>query len=514
MKKNFESVTQTLDAPTCMNSCKESRVLRKRAHKNGATLTFRSELTPEHEECLGSVEATTMRYSEEADHYKIKEAHKGSTENKKLRELHGPLTSNFAVLNRQMENKDTQWYLWEEPKHRPDIGRTQDLTIQVKSPSVVDIFAATPLETKALLNTQKKAERERFGPGKERSQDTWDDSDGYYNFAMGEIVDGRYEVFAVHGRGVFSTVLRARDLQQVVGMDSYAEVAIKVIRANEPMTRSAQLERVILNKLALTDPENKRHVIKLIGHFDYRKHVCLIFEPMDMNLRACVKKFGRDIGLSIHAVRAYTIQLLISLNHLKNNGVLHADTKPDNILVNHSRTLVKLGDFGSAMFVSENEVTPYLVSRFYRAPEVILGLPYDTSMDIWAIGCVIYELFTGRILFPGRLNNEMIKLIMDVKGPFPKKMLRKGAFVEKHFDLSDPSTPFYLLEEDPLTNGPVKRVFSKVCATKNFSHLLSGSGENHAKVVQLSDLLEKLMVLDPEKRLTPIQALKHPFCVA
>lgn len=234
---------------------------------------------------------------------------------------------------------------------------------------------------------------------------------------------------------------------------------------------------------------------------------------MDMNLRTCVKKFGRDIGLNIHAVRAYTVQLLIAIKHLKNNGVLHADIKPDNILVNDTRTIVKLCDFGSAMFVGDNEVTPYIVSRFYRAPEVILGLPYDTSVDMWSMGCVIYELFTGHILFPGRTNNEMMKLIMHVKGSFPKKMLRRGVFAHRHFDISDPNSPFCLVE-DPVTKYSTKRTISNVVDPKNFSQLLTGAEGDRTKVLQLADLLERIIMLDPEKRLTPSQALKHPFCEA
>ena len=78
-------------------------------------------------------------------------------------------------------------------------------------------------------------------------------------------------------------------------------------------------------------------------------------------------------------------------------------------------------------------------------------------MDMWAIGCVVYELFTGKILFNGRTNNEMLKRMMDVKGPFPKKMLRKGAFTAKHFD-SDPSMSFRCYEDDPITRQPVRPV--------------------------------------------------------
>ena len=73
----------------------------------------------------------------------------------------------------------------------------------------------------------------------------------------------------------------------------------------------------------------------------------------------------------------------------------------------------------------------------------------DTPMDMWSIGCVLYELYTGKILFPGRSNNEMLKLVMDVQGPFPKKMLRKGAFADRHFDLNDPNCAFFHIEEGP-----------------------------------------------------------------
>jgi serine/threonine-protein kinase PRP4 len=75
-------------------------------------------------------------------------------------------------------------------------------------------------------------------------------------------------------------------------------------------------------------------------------------------------------------------------------------------------------------------------------------------MDMWSIGCVLYELFTGRILFPGRTNNDMLRVMMEVKGPFPRKMLKKGIFVEKHFE-DDANLSFALVEEDPVTKMPV-----------------------------------------------------------
>jgi serine/threonine-protein kinase PRP4 len=96
--------------------------------------------------------------------------------------------------------------------------------------------------------------------------------------------------------------------------------------------------------------------------------------------------------------------------------------------------VLKLCDFGSASYINDNEITPYLVSRFYRAPEIILGIPYEYGIDMWSAACTIYELYTGRILFSGKSNNQMLKYFMDVKGKFPNKVIRKGAFRDQHFD--------------------------------------------------------------------------------
>ncbi|XP_024396480.1 uncharacterized protein [Physcomitrium patens] len=256
--------------------------------------------------------------------------------------------------------------------------------------------------------------------------DNWDDPEGRYCFRIGETLDGRYGVLASHGSGVFSTVVRAHDSK--AGKDDPEEVAIKIIRNNDTMYKIGQQELVILKKLAGADPENRRHCVRLLSSFEYRNHLCLVFESLHMNLREILKKFGRNIGINLTAVRAYAKQLFIALKHLRNCGVLHCDIKPDNMLVNVAMNVLKLCDFGSAMFAGENEITPYLVSRFYRAPEIILGLPYDHALDIWSVGCCLYELYSGKMLFPGHTNNDMLRLHMELKGPFPKKMLKKVEF--------------------------------------------------------------------------------------
>lgn len=119
-----------------------------------------------------------------------------------------------------------------------------------------------------------------------------------------------------------------------------------------------------------------------------------------MNLRDVVKRFGKDVGLNIRAVRAYAHQLFLALGLLRKCSVMHADIKPDNILVNEQKTLVKLCDLGSAADAVENEITPYLVSRFYRAPEISASafclsqsaLPFLSFPSAQFLGCLTTRL--------------------------------------------------------------------------------------------------------------------------
>ncbi|CAL1408247.1 unnamed protein product [Linum trigynum] len=363
-----------------------------------------------------------------------------------------------------------------------------------------DIFGETPTAVR------KTGKVDGLPVVRNALHDNWDDAEGYYSYRFGEILDGRYEIIAAHGKGVFSTVVRAKDLK--AGSDEPDEVAIKIIRNNETMNKAGQVEVSILNKLAGADLENRRHCVRFLSHFKYRNHSCLVFESLHMNLREVLKKFGRNIGLKLTAVRAYAKQLFIALKHLRNCGVLHCDIKPDNMLVNEAKNVLKLCDFGNAMFAGKNEITPYLVSRFYRAPEIILGLSYDHPMDIWSVGCCIYELYAGKVLFPGQTNNDMLRLHMELKGPFPKKMLKKGAFVDQHFDQD---LNFHATEQDPVSNKIMKRMIVNV-KPKDIGSIVKGSpGEDPKMLANFKDILEKIFVLDPEKRMTVSQALNHPF---
>ena len=136
--------------------------------------------------------------------------------------------------------------------------------------------------------------------------------------------------------------------------------------------------------------------------------------------------------------------------------------------MNEAKTLLKLCDLGSASDASENDITPYLVSRFYRAPEIsmlipvfvfirnliigalVMGVPYDPALDVWSVGCTLYELYTGKILFPGRTNNQMLLLMMELRGRFNSKMIKRAKFGDTYFDEMG---AFESVEKDRVTGG-------------------------------------------------------------
>jgi serine/threonine-protein kinase PRP4 len=343
--------------------------------------------------------------------------------------------------------------------------------------------------------------------------DNYDDKEGYFAHRTGDVLNDRYKVLGSYGKGVFSTVLRCQDLK--AGPHQPQEVAIKVQRANEMMRRAGEKEIGYLQRLADGDPDNKRHCIQMLGSFDHEDHLCMVFEAMHQNLRQALRQHGHKRGIQLSAVQIYARQLFIGLRYMERLNIMHADLKPDNIVVNDKYNLLKVCDFGSAANGDDNEITPYLVSRFYRAPEIMLGLHYGCPVDMWAAGCTLYELYTGKIMFQGVSNNQMLKLIQEIKGKMPHKLIRKGFFSELHFD---PDNDFVYKEKDKVSGREIVRTIKfeqRATVGKDLRTLLMPSKlpESEArKVMQLADLLEKTLMLDPSKRLTPSQALKHPFC--
>lgn len=108
-------------------------------------------------------------------------------------------------------------------------------------------------------------------------------------------------------------------------------------------------------------------------------------------------------------IRRFAVQCLTALRFLRRLRIIHCDLKPENILLRHpSKSAITVIDFGSSCFEDEKVYT-YIQSRFYRSPEVMLGLPYSTAIDMWSLGCILAELYTGYPLFPGENEQEQIQ---------------------------------------------------------------------------------------------------------
>lgn len=205
--------------------------------------------------------------------------------------------------------------------------------------------------------------------------DNVDDVEGYYRITPGEILDdGRYQITVTLGKGMFSAVVKAKVLK-AVGQERHQdvvgrEVAIKLMRSQESMYVAGRKEAQVLKLLNDADPGDKKHVVRMERTFEHRGHFCIVTESMSMNLRDVIKRFGKDVGLNMKAVRTYGHQMLLALSLMRRCNIVHADIKPDNVLVSENKAVLKVCDLGTAAEVSAGEITPYLVSRFYRAPEI------------------------------------------------------------------------------------------------------------------------------------------------
>lgn len=366
----------------------------------------------------------------------------------------------------------------------------------------IDMFAGEDLPAEQKASKEARALDESL-------LDNWDYPDGHYRIINGELLDNRFAVEQQVGKGTFATVVRARDAK------TGNKVAIKIACRNDTMFKAGQKEMQFVERLNERDPEDKRHIVRLLGNFMHKGHLCLVFEGLHMDLREVLKKFGRDVGINLEAVKMYAYQMFQSLLLMKSAEVLHADLKPDNILINEKRTLIKICDFGTATLQQDAELTPYLVSRFYRAPEVILGMDFDYAIDMWAIGCTLYELYAGRILFNGSDNNNMLRVIQECRGKLPNRLIKRAKLADKYFD---DSFTFYGLDRDKMTGNVVQRAmhFGQGLPGRDLKSRLGGNvsrmdaktlKEHHAFV----DLLDKCLQLDPEKRIKPKDALHHHF---
>ena len=198
--------------------------------------------------------------------------------------------------------------------------------------------------------------------------DGYDDQNYDYILHGDEIFAGRYILKHRIGKGSFGQVVCAYD------QELRCEVAIKIIKSRKPFMLQAQTEIELLALMRDTDRNDESNVVRLLHHFVYRNHQCLVFEMLSYNLYELLKN-TRFRGVSLNLIRKFSKQILKSLEFLASPevNVIHCDLKPENILLLHPRrSAIKLIDFGSSCLSNKRTYT-YIQSRFYRSPEILLG---------------------------------------------------------------------------------------------------------------------------------------------
>jgi serine/threonine-protein kinase PRP4 len=482
------------------------------------------------------------------------------------------------------------------------------------SPPLTGVTAAAAVRTGVFATGGEEVDssrnkQQRQQPKSQHQQD-WDDAEGYYKAVIGETISLQiqsytsaaaatsavlsssdnaaaaatiaFRVLGVVGKGVFSTVLKCTTISNSSSCVLPPTVALKCIRHNDSMTKAAQAEIKCLQQLMnasaagaggassttgivplLLPQSHNNHNSTTAGsssssasnssaihYLEHCGHLILVFPFMEYNLRDVLQKFGKNVGLSLQAVRSYAGQLLAAATHLKRHSILHLDLKPDNILVSADFSTVQLADFGSVMMMQSTDhqngnsnssstaatTTPYLVSRFYRAPEIILGLaPLTFAVDLWSLAVTVAEVFLGRVLFHGHSNNDMLYVFMQHLGPFSNRVIRQHLVscqkhgphvVARHFQQE--ATNFVFLQQtvDAVTGEAVHKVLSLQQSQNNSGKnkafplatplrqkLLQAKSakDSRALVLQFADLLQKALALDPTRRISLKEALQHEF---
>ncbi|KAA0188102.1 Dual specificity tyrosine-phosphorylation-regulated kinase 2, partial [Fasciolopsis buskii] len=299
----------------------------------------------------------------------------------------------------------------------------------------------------------------------------FDDSENFYRVIKHDHIAYRFEVLSVLGKGSFGQVVLAMDHM------NGKQVAIKIIRTEARFTRQAREEIRILEELGRLRSRNSKDpdgldfpIVQMYEHFTFRKHICMTFELLSINLYDLLK-LNKFTGLPRDRVRRISFQVLKALCFVSKAGIIHCDLKPENVLLiwppdkmtssgvngsnvsannsgpkdtglpfDHQQDFVKLIDFGSSCF-QKGPTYPYIQSRFYRAPEVLLRLGYSQPIDIWSFGCLVAELINGLPLFPGEDEADQLACIMEILGPPPTDLVQNSPNIDRFFVKYRPEKP-------------------------------------------------------------------------
>ncbi|KAK9514949.1 hypothetical protein VZT92_025630 [Zoarces viviparus] len=327
---------------------------------------------------------------------------------------------------------------------------------------------------------------------------------------------GNYQILNVLGQGCFGKVV------ECFKRDTKETVAVKILKRRNSL-RSNLREVFILEKLKCLDLD-KSNIIKCLQWFCRRGRTFMVFEKLDMSLDKYMSQ--RDwVPMPFNGIRIVIRDVATALAALKGLGLIHTDLKPDNILLVDHRTQpfrVKVIDFGLSIERSKALHNICVQPICYRSPEVILGLSFTESIDVWSLGLVMAELLLGVILFPGANEYDTLRFIVDLLGELPKRLLNVGINTGEFYHGSRQCLMFLgwrLMTQKEFqaatgieTSDNRCYQFSSLDELKTFS--LSPHQTNSADAADREacvELLKKMLQMEPRTRITPNNILAHPF---
>jgi len=294
----------------------------------------------------------------------------------------------------------------------------------------------------------------------------------------------RFRYLDIVGNGTFGIVCRAKDL------DTGEIIAIKTVYQDEGHQN---------RELAIIRALDHPNIVRLLRYYYSvnsvgEEFLSLVLEYLPSSLDKVLKEAERKrMPVAEPTIRSCMREFVQSLAYLHGLGICHRDIKPHNVLVDTDRGMAKLCDFGCSKRLIEGEPNiQYICARYYRAPEIVFSWAYYTcAIDMWSVGCVLAELFTGRPLFPGKNSVDQLARIVKVLGPpTPADLLAMGQPARKVTQASSTKVPL-----------------TPVQARRLLEDNLSALGIPTTAI----ELLCEMLRYDPSKRISAQEALRHPF---
>lgn len=251
-----------------------------------------------------------------------------------------------------------------------------------------------------------------------------------FEIVLGSVIAGRYQVVEYLGAAAFSKAIQCVDLQ------TSQNYCLKIIENNKDYFDQSIDEIKLLRYINVNGDVDQHHVLRVFDFFYHKEHLFIVTELLKDNLYEYYK-FNREKEneeyFTVGRLQKITWQILQGLSFIHGLQLIHCDLKPENIMIkSYSRTEVKIIDFGSSCYVHDH-LSSYVQSRSYRAPEVIIGCKYDYKIDMWSLGCILAELYTGSVLFQNETVQGLLARVIGILGPFPEWMMEEGKLVSKFF---------------------------------------------------------------------------------